>query len=66
MSQEELCDVFGRYGAIRQIRRGIAPDTKGSAFIVYEYIYDAETAVDHLKGLCRGRLLVVPYFMKER
>mmetsp|Transcript_23470 Transcript_23470/g.41609 ORF Transcript_23470/g.41609 Transcript_23470/m.41609 type:complete len:121 (-) Transcript_23470:332-694(-) len=67
MSQEELYDVFGRFGAIRQIRRGIAPDTKGSAFVVYEDIYDAKNAVDHLKGLCvGGRYLAVHYFKRDR
>ena len=30
--------------------RGNAPDTKGTAFVVYEDIFDAKNAVDHLSG----------------
>ncbi|KMT08867.1 hypothetical protein BVRB_6g135900 [Beta vulgaris subsp. vulgaris] len=46
-----MYDIFGKYGAIRQIRVGINKDTRGTAFVVYEDIYDAKTAVDHLSGL---------------
>lgn len=45
ITAEELYDVFGRFGPIRQIRKGKTADKKGTAFIVYEDIYDAKDAV---------------------
>ena len=32
LSTEEIYDIFGKYGAIRQIRIGNRPDTRGTAF----------------------------------
>ena len=87
-----MYDIFGKYGAIRQIRlwefvfyehvfysffiwfclnfflcRGDKQDTRGTAFVVYEDIYDANTAVDHLSGfnVC-GRYLIVLYYQQAR
>ena len=62
-----MYDLFGKYGAIRQIRMGHANDTKGTAFVVYEDIYDAKNAVDHLSGfnVC-GRYLVVLYYQQTK
>ena len=37
-----MYDLFGRYGAIRQIRLGSAKDTQGTAFVVFEDIFDAK------------------------
>ena len=67
LSTEEIYDIFGKYGAIRQIRIGNRPDTRGTAFVVYEDIYDAKNAVDHLSGfnVC-GRYLIVLYFQAAR
>ncbi|CEL94115.1 unnamed protein product [Vitrella brassicaformis CCMP3155] len=63
ITAEELYDIFGKYGPIRQIRKGNAPDTRGTAFVVYEDIYDAKNAVDHLSGFhVAGRYLVVLYY----
>ena len=45
ITAEELYDVFGRFGPIRQIRKGKTADKKGTAFVVYEDIYDAKDAV---------------------
>lgn len=47
--------------------RGDKNDTRGTAFVVYEDIYDAKTAVDHLSGfnVC-GRYLIVLYFQQAR
>ncbi|KAJ3347252.1 hypothetical protein HDU83_002279 [Entophlyctis luteolus] len=50
ISAEEMYDLFGKYGPIRQIRMGNAQDTKGTAFVVYEDIMDAKAACDHLSG----------------
>ena len=108
-----MYDLFGKYGAIRQIRmcvlrrarlqqqlsalpstcrtpgspviatlphslplahralctlyRGNVHDTKGTAFVVYEDIYDAKNAVDHLSGfnVC-GRYLIVLYYQPTK
>jgi pre-mRNA branch site protein p14 len=67
ISSEEMYDVFGRYGAIRQIRIGTKPETKGTAFVVYEDIFDAKNAVDHLSGFnVMGRYLTVLYYQSNK
>jgi pre-mRNA branch site protein p14 len=35
---------------LSQIRQGIAGDTKGTAFVVYEEVMDAKQACDKLNG----------------
>ncbi|KAJ1927863.1 Splicing factor 3B subunit 6 [Tieghemiomyces parasiticus] len=63
ITPEDMYDLFGRYGAIRQIRIGSEPGTKGTAFVVYEDIFDAKTACDHLQGFnLMGRYLIVAYY----
>jgi pre-mRNA branch site protein p14 len=63
ISSEELYDVFGKYGAIRQIRIGTSKETRGTAFVVYEDIYDAKQACEHLSGFnLLGRYLIVLYW----
>lgn len=37
---DDLYDLFGKYGAIRQIRLGVEAKTKGTAFVVYEDVMD--------------------------
>ncbi|KAK4723838.1 hypothetical protein R3W88_026617 [Solanum pinnatisectum] len=39
---EEMYYIFGKYGAIRRIHIDTTKDTRGTAFIVYEDIYDAK------------------------
>ena len=47
----------------RFIHSGETKETKGTAFVVYEDIYDAKDAVEHLSGFnVGGRYLVVLYF----
>lgn len=62
-----MYDIFGKYGAIRQIRVGNTTETKGTAFVVYEDIFDAKNACDHLSGfnVC-NRYLVVLYFQPNK
>lgn len=62
-----MYDIFGKYGAIRQIRVGNTPDTRGTAFVVYEDIFDAKNACDHLSGfnVC-NRYLVVLYYQASK
>eukprot|EP01114_Cavostelium_apophysatum_P021567 TRINITY_DN7569_c0_g1_i1.p1 TRINITY_DN7569_c0_g1~~TRINITY_DN7569_c0_g1_i1.p1 ORF type:complete len:126 (+),score=27.51 TRINITY_DN7569_c0_g1_i1:92-469(+) len=67
ITSEEMYDIFGKYGAIRQIRLGTAPDTKGTAFVVYEDIFDAKNAVDHLSGFnVANRYLIVLYYSSTK
>ena len=62
-----MYDIFGKYGAIRQIRVGNTPETRGTAFVVYEDIFDAKNACDHLSGfnVC-NRYLVVLYYQSNK
>mmetsp|Transcript_42099 Transcript_42099/g.51079 ORF Transcript_42099/g.51079 Transcript_42099/m.51079 type:complete len:125 (-) Transcript_42099:671-1045(-) len=67
ISAEDMYDIFGKYGAIRQIRLGNTKDTRGTAFVVYEDIYDAKTAVDHLSGFnVANRYLIVLYYQQAK
>jgi len=68
ISAEELYAIFGKYGAVYQIRLGDkGKDTRGTAFVVYEDIYDAKAAVDHLSGFnVGGRYLVVLYYQPAK
>lgn len=67
ISTEEMYDIFGKYGAIRQIRLGCAAQTKGTAYVVYEDIFDAKNACEHLSGfnVC-NRYLVVLYYQPHK
>ncbi|PWN46626.1 hypothetical protein IE53DRAFT_391209, partial [Violaceomyces palustris] len=63
----DLYELFGRYGAIRQIRLGDAPKTKGTAFVVFEEVADAKSALDHLNGFhLQERYIVVLFHMPSR
>lgn len=45
------------------MHRGTSKDTRGTAYVVYEDIYDAKTAVDHLSGFnVANRYLIVLYY----
>jgi pre-mRNA branch site protein p14 len=67
ITAEDMYDIFGKYGAIRQIRVGNTPETRGTAFVVYEDIFDAKNACDHLSGfnVC-NRYLVVLYYQPNK
>uniref|UniRef100_A0A7S0RMV2 RRM domain-containing protein n=1 Tax=Pyramimonas obovata TaxID=1411642 RepID=A0A7S0RMV2_9CHLO len=67
ITADEMYDIFGKYGALRQIRLGNTKDTRGTAFVVYEDIYDAKTAVDHLSGFnVANRYLIVLYYQQAK
>ncbi|KAJ4297231.1 hypothetical protein N0V88_004149 [Collariella sp. IMI 366227] len=67
VTPEELFDLFGKYGPIRQVRQGIASNTKGTAFVVYEDVMDAKQACDKLNGYnFQNRYLVVLYHQPEK
>ena len=62
LGHEEIYEVFGRFGALRQIRVGTEKETKGTAYVIYEDIFDAKAAVENLSGFnVMGRYLVVGY-----
>ncbi|KAG2236009.1 hypothetical protein INT48_008101 [Thamnidium elegans] len=67
ITTEEIYEVFGKYGPIRQIRVGNATDTRGTAFVVYEDIFDAKNACEHLQGFnILGRYLIVLYYQQNK
>jgi len=57
LSRNPLCIPF----------RGNTPETRGTAFVVYEDIFDAKNACDHLSGfnVC-NRYLVVLYYQSNK
>ncbi|KAF2436156.1 RNA-binding domain-containing protein [Tothia fuscella] len=67
VTPEELFELFGKFGPIRQVRQGIANTTKGTAFVVYEDVMDAKQACDKLNGFnFQNRYLVVLYHQPEK
>jgi pre-mRNA branch site protein p14 len=59
--------LFGKYGAVRQIRVGTTKDTKGTAYVVYEDIYDAKAAQEHLGGFnVQNRYIVVLFYNSKK
>lgn len=63
----ELYDIFGKYGGIRQIRLGNTTSTRGTAYVVYDDIYDAKAALDHLSGFSvAGRYLICSFFRSSK
>ena len=60
ISAEDMYDIFGKHGAIRQIRLGNTKATRGTAYVVYEDIFDAKNACENLHGFqVAGRYLTV-------
>lgn len=46
---------------------GTGKDTKGTAYVVYEDIYDAKQACEHLSGFnLMGRYLIVLYWQPNK
>jgi len=67
ITDDEMYEVFGKYGGIRQIRRGTKPETQGTAFVVYEDIFEAKAALEGLSGYnVMGRYLIVLYYNKDK
>ena len=62
-----MYELFGKYGAIRQVRIGDTKETRGTAFVVYEDIHDARVARDTLSGFnVASRYLIVLYYHPDR
>ncbi len=67
ITAEELFEIFGKYGALRQVRVGMTAETRGTAFVVYEDIFDAKNACEHLSGFSvGGRYLIVLYYQVHK
>lgn len=47
---EDLYDLFGRYGTIRQIRIGTEQKSKGTAFVVFDDVMDVSTYITSFIG----------------
>lgn len=67
LSDTEYYEIFGQYGTIRMIKKGTNNDTRGTAFIIYEDIYEAKSALEALQGYnVKGRYLVVLYHQRTK
>ncbi|CAO1615993.1 unnamed protein product [Jaminaea pallidilutea] len=63
----DLYDLFGKYGALRQVRLGVDGKAKGTAFVVFEEFVDAKRALEGLNGYhLNERYIVVLYHMPSR
>ncbi|EEB05525.1 U2 snRNP-associated protein Sf3b14 [Schizosaccharomyces japonicus yFS275] len=67
VTRDDMYELFGRFGQIRQIRLGNAVNTKGTALVVYDTVADAKLACDKLSGYnFMDRYLVVHYWSPEK
>lgn len=49
------------------MRRGNGTKTKGTAFVIYEDIYEAKNALDHLNGFnVAGKYLICLYYQQAK
>jgi pre-mRNA branch site protein p14 len=66
-SGEDLYKIFGKFGSLRQVRLGNGARNKGTAFIVFDDITCAKSAVESLTGFnVEGRYLNVLYFQPKK
>lgn len=55
------------WGTFLLFCRGTAKETKGTAYVVYDDIWDAKTACEHLSGFnLLGRYLIVLYWQPTK
>lgn len=53
--------------SVLRVSSGNATDTRGTAFVVYEDIFDAKNACEHLQGFnILGRYLIVLYYQQNK
>ncbi|PJF17144.1 RNA-binding domain-containing protein [Paramicrosporidium saccamoebae] len=58
ISSEDMYDLFGK---------GTNKETRGTAYVVYDDIYDAKNACEHLSGFnLLGRYLIVLYWQPNK
>lgn len=51
---DDLYDLFGKYGAVRQIRLGNEAKSRGTAFVVYEDVLDVSVFIRVLWVISTG------------
>jgi pre-mRNA branch site protein p14 len=52
---------------VRQIRKGVAGNKKGTAFVVYEQMGEAKTALEGLNGFnVAGKYLICLYYQQNK
>lgn len=47
---EEVYDLFARFGAVRQVRLGQVGESRGTAFVIFDDIFEAAAAKAALDG----------------
>jgi len=64
---KKLSTSVTTHGDVCMCGSGNTPETRGSAFVIYEDIFDAKNACDHLSGfnVC-NRYLVVLYYQPNK
>lgn len=61
------CKFPSLLSSLAVLCRGSTKDTRGTAYVVYDDIYDAKNAVDHLSGFnVANRYLIVLYYNANR
>ncbi|CDZ97434.1 pre-mrna branch site protein p14 [Phaffia rhodozyma] len=64
---EDLYELFGSYGPIRQVRIGNGQKTKGTAYVVFEDYQDAKSAMEKVNGFhLQDRYIVLLYHQPSR
>jgi hypothetical protein len=63
---DDLYDLFGRYGSIRQIRLGNEAKTKGTAFVVFDDVMDVRSFCVISIYLCNSPCSPSPLLTCER
>lgn len=66
-AQVLLLVAEGHLTQFDDVFRGSTKETRGTAYVVYEDIYDAKTAVEHLSGFnVANRYLIVLYYNHQK
>jgi pre-mRNA branch site protein p14 len=66
-SAEDVAELFGRFGAVRQIRLGVEKGAKGSAFVIFDDLFAAQRAHDALDNYhMQDRYIIVRYHRAKK
>jgi pre-mRNA branch site protein p14 len=55
MNGEILYKVFRKYGPLRQVRVSNCAETANTAFVIFENVFDAQRAQEHLNGFAPSK-----------
>ena len=50
VTTKELFDLFGRFGNIIEVRKGVESHLKGNCFVVYSDLKSAKSCLENLNG----------------